>query len=344
MHDIMKSFDAKKQTDLVILDFSKAFGTVPHKTLLHKLNNYGIDRKINKWIEKFLTQRQQRVIVEGESSSSCSVESGVPQGTVLGPLLFLYHINDLPLCVRSQVRLFADDCLLYRSVKTQQDQQQLQTDLHSVERWATKWGMRFNVTKCYIMSIHRSRNPLTTHYILNNHILEHVQENPYLGVIISENLKWSTYINKICNKANSTLGFIRRNLKHCNRKFKETAYISLVRSLFDYSSTVWDAHLQKDIDRIENVQRGAARFIYSDNKRTSSVTAMMNELVWKPLNERRKEQRLFLLFKIVNDLVAIPAENNIEYNQRPSRTSNNKQTKVLSATPEICKILSSQEL
>ena len=194
------------------------------------------------------------------------------------------------------------------------------------------------------MSIYRSRNPLTTHYILNNHILEHVQENPYLGVIISENLKWSTYINKICNKANSTLGFIRRNLKHCNRKFKETAYISLVRSLFDYSSTVWDAHLQKDIDRIENVQRGAARFIYSDNKRTSSVTAMMNELVWKPLNERRKEQRLFLLFKIVNDLVAIPAENNIEYNQRPSRTSNNKQTKVLSATPEICKILSSQEL
>ena len=122
--------------------------------------------------------------------------------------------------------------------------------------------MRFNATKsfgkCYIktkvidiMSIYRSRNPLTTHYILNNHILEHVQENPYLGVIISENLKWSTYINKICNKANSTLGFIRRNLKHCNQKFKETAYISLVCSLFDYSSTVWDPHLQKDIDRIE---------------------------------------------------------------------------------------------
>ena len=89
------------------------------------------------------------------------------------------------------------------------------------------------------------------HYILNNHILEQVQENQYLGVIIIENLKWSTYINKICNKANSTLGFIRRNLKHCNQKFKETAYISLVCSLFDYSSTVWDPHLQKDIDRIE---------------------------------------------------------------------------------------------
>ena len=138
MHDIMKSFDSKKQTDLVILDFSKAFDTVPHKKLLRKLNNYGIDGKINKWIEHFLTQRQQRVIVEGDSSLSCSVESRVPQRTVLGSLLFLCHINDLPLCVRSQVRLFADDCLLYRSVKTQQDQQQLQTDLHSLERWATK--------------------------------------------------------------------------------------------------------------------------------------------------------------------------------------------------------------
>jgi hypothetical protein len=170
--------------------------------------------------------------------------------------------------------------IVYRSVKTQQDQQ-FQTDLHSLERWATKWGTCFNATKCYIMSIHRSRNPLTTHYILNNHILEHVQENPYLGVIISENLKWSTYINKICNKANSTLGFIRRNLKHCNRKFKETAYISLV--LFDYLCTVWDPHLQKEIDRIENVQRRAARFIYSDYKRTG--TAVVSPQWWKNLTE-----------------------------------------------------------
>jgi hypothetical protein len=100
---------------------------------------------------------------------------------------------------------------------------------------------------------------------------------------------------------------------------------------------VWDLHLQKDIDRIENVQRRQARFIYSDYKRTSSVTAIINELGWKPLNERRKEQRLVLLFKIVNDLVAIPADNNIEYNQRPSRTSNSKQIKVPSATTEIYK-------
>ena len=162
MHDIMKTFDLKLQTDLVILDFSKAFDTVPHKKLLHKLNSYGTTHK---WIGQFLTARKQQVVIDGERSRSCSVDSGVPQGTVLGPLLFLCHINDLPSCVTSQVRLFADDCLLYRSIKSINDQIQLQQDLQSLEKWATTWGMKFNATKCYLMTINRSKNPLTTHLI-----------------------------------------------------------------------------------------------------------------------------------------------------------------------------------
>ena len=138
----------------------------------------------------------------------------------MGPLLFLCHINDLPNCVKSTARLFADDCLLYRTIRTIQDQIQLQNDLKSLEEWASLWGMRFNATKCYLMTIHRSQKPLTYMYTLDNHILEKVTNNPYLGVILSEDLKWATHIkfssmdiNKICNKANSTLGFIRRNLK-----------------------------------------------------------------------------------------------------------------------------------
>ena len=336
-NDIMKTFDRKEQTDLVILDFSKAFDTVPHRKLLHKLNHYGIDGKVNNWIKAFLMDRQQQVMVEGEFSDSCSVDSGVPQGTVLGPLLFLCHINDLPNCVKSTVRLFADDCLLYRTIRTIRDQIQLQNDLKSLEEWASLWGMRFNATKCYLMSIHRSQKPLTYMYTLDNHILEKVTNNPYLGVILSEDLKWATHINKICNKANSTLGFIRRNLKNCDKSFKETAYISLVRSVLDYSSTVWDPHLKKDITRIENIQRKAARFVKSDYKQTSSVTSMMDELGWKPLHERRREQRLTLLFKIVNDLVAIPADQHIRYNNRTSRNRHSKQLKVESANSDIYK-------
>ncbi|CAC5407482.1 unnamed protein product [Mytilus coruscus] len=156
---------------------------------------------------------------------------------------------------------------------------------------------------------------------------EQVTENPYLCVIISDNLKCSSHINKFCNKANSTLGFIKRNLKHCNKHFKETAYISLVRSVLDYSGTVWDPFLQKDINRIESIQRRAARFVCKDYRRTSSVTSVMKDLGWKPLVKDR-EQRLVLLYKIVNDLVAIPTEHHIEFNTRPSRTSNVKQLKL----------------
>ena len=213
MEDIMRRYDQKKQIDLVILDFSKAFDTVPHRKLLHKLNNYGIQGNILRWISSFLMDRQQRVIVEGEASSKCTVDSGVPQGTVLGPLLFLCHINDLPLHVTSQVRLFADDCLLYREINNYADHVALQEDLKSLEGWATNWGMKFNATKCYLMSIHRSKSPSSHLYSLNNHILKQVQDNPYLWAQISENLKWTTHIDKICNRANSILGFIRRNLK-----------------------------------------------------------------------------------------------------------------------------------
>ena len=333
----MKNYDAKIQTDLIILDFSKAFDTVPHKKLLYKLEHYGINGVLLKWLSSFLMERKQRVAVEGEYSPSVTVDSGVPQGTVLGPLLFLIHINDLPETVSSQVRLFADDCLLYREIHSHQDQLQLQRDLESLETWAEKWGMKFNAKKCYKMTIHRSTNPLTSTYILDNHLLEHVTENPYLGLIISENLKWTAHINKITNKATSTLGFLRRNLKHCSKTLKSTAYTSLIRSVLDYSSTVWDPYLQKDIDRLESIQRRAARFINNDYSRTSSVTDMITKLDWKPLHERRRENRLILMYKIVNDLIAIPAETHITKNTGKTRSSTTNKIKVYSCKTDIFK-------
>ena len=120
-HDLLSSFNSKSQIGVAILDFSKAFDTVPHAGLLGKLEHYGIDSKILLWIANFLNNRKQRVVVDGSFSNYADVESGVPQGTVLGPLLFLLHINNLPSCVNSKVRLFADDRLLYREIKNNQD-------------------------------------------------------------------------------------------------------------------------------------------------------------------------------------------------------------------------------
>ena len=168
----MQNFDSKQQTDLVILDFSKAFDTVPHKKLLFKLSKYGITGNINKWIRSFWMHRKQQVIVEGQSSKPFTVDSGVLQGSVLGDFLFLCHINYFPQRVISKVRLFADDCLPYRPIHSPREQLLLQQDLAALETWAEDC---FNATKYCLMSIHRSKHPNSGHYKLYNHILEQIE-------------------------------------------------------------------------------------------------------------------------------------------------------------------------
>ena len=175
-----------------------------------------------------------KVVVEGELSSSSAVSSGVPQGTVLGLLLFLCHINDLPDVVKSQVRLFADDCVLYRPIKSQRDHIKLQDDLSRLHEWACTWGMRFNTSKCQVMSI----CPKSSHfYNINGHILKHTPQEKYLGFILSDDLKWTPHINSTTKKANAVLGLLRRNLQFCPEQCKRTAYIALTR--FDFGVWSW---------------------------------------------------------------------------------------------------------
>ena len=147
LDDFTRSYEDGEQTDVAILDFSKAFDTVPHKRLLQKVEAYGVRGPLHKWTESFLCTRHMKVVIDGESSEEADVTSGVPQGTVLGPILFLIHINDLPKAVSSSVRLFADDCLLYRRIRTRDDHTRLQKDLESLEKWAKENGMSFNAKK-----------------------------------------------------------------------------------------------------------------------------------------------------------------------------------------------------
>lgn len=290
---------------MAVLDFSKAFDTVPHRRLLGKLRFYGIKGPVLRWIGAFLADRVQGVVVEGRRSPEGRVLSGVPQGTVLGPLLFLLYINDLPSVVTSQVRLFADDCLMYRPIRSMEDQLALQRDLDSLGRWGDTWGMRFNTKKCNIMSLSRGRSPFSHFYTLCGDILSSVQEAKYLGVNLTEELSWSPHVQAISSRANSTLGFLRRNLRRCPAKLKEAGYISLVRSTLEYASPIWDPHLAKDSHIIENIQRRAARFVKGDYRTTSSVTQMLQDLGWQDLKHRRRDLRLALLFKIVTGHVAV---------------------------------------
>ena len=291
VHDIAEILDRQGQADVVITDFSKAFDTVPHQRLLLKLNQAGITGSIHTWINNFLTRRTQSVVLEGASSEHVDVQSGVPQGTVLGPLLFILYINDLPKGVDSQVRLFADDCIIYREIQSDADNTALQQDINRLCAWEAKWQMKFNIDKCHVMHITHKRRVKVTQYTMNGTPLHSIAKHSYLGVELNSKLNWADHINTTASKANKVLGLIRRNLYSCSRKVKETAYKTLVRPKLEYAASVWDPYKEEHKSRLEAVQRRAARFVYKDWRRTSSVSNMLSTLGWKPLEDRRATSR-----------------------------------------------------
>ncbi len=323
-HDLATTLDKKGQTDVVIMDFSKAFDVVPHKRLMLKLDHFGIRGPTHDWISNFLMLRKQRVVVGGDCSDWVSVKSGVPQGTVLGPLLFLMFINDLPDNLTSTVRLFADDCVLYRTISGDHDADLLQTDLDRLCTWERTWLMKFNPEKCFVLKVTNSHNPKTHSYSLNNTTLQETDSHTYLGVEISKNLKWKKHIDHITARGNMSLGFIKRNLHSCTQDIKNLAYRSLVRPLLEYCAPVWDPHTSDLIHQLEAVQRRAARFVKKDYNRESSVTAMLQDLQWSTLAHRRKIQRLTVFHKAVEGYLSIPVRKLLHPVQRSTRRSHSK--------------------
>jgi hypothetical protein len=303
----------KDNVDAILLDFSKAFDKVPHQRLLKKMEYYGVNLNVLNWVSDFLSDRKQQVLVDGVKSEEASVTSGVPQGTVLGPVLFLIYINDMPEGVSSQTRLFADDSLLYRRVRSHLDHIILQKDIDKLQIWEEKWQMEFNPSKCEVLHISTQKKKLNHQYSIHNQPLQSVDKAKYLGMTISNDLKLNAHIEKITKKANSTLGLLKRNISTCPINVKKQAYTALVRPTIEYAATVWDPHRQlhakssTNIDKIEKIQRRAARFIYSDYKQTSSPSVMIRKLDLTPLEERRKQLKLTMLYKIINKEIAIPS-------------------------------------
>jgi hypothetical protein len=307
VHDLALGLDTKVQHDIGILDFSKAFDKVSHNKLLSKLDWYGIKGKTHSWLQDFLVGRKQQVVVDGESSGEIDVTSGVPQGTVLGPILFIIYINDITEGIKSQIRLFADDCLIYHPIYSENDCEILQDDLNTLATWADTWQMKFNLDKSFIMNITLAKkNTTKNNYHLCDHSLEIVNSTPYLGVTITKDLKWNIHIDNITTKANRMLNFIRRNLKGCPQPVKEKAYQTYVRPLTEYCSTVWDPHTKENIEKLEKVQRRAARFVTNNYQQKASVTEMINNLGWDTLQCRRKYANLILFYRVAHKTIAIP--------------------------------------
>jgi hypothetical protein len=284
--------------DVLLLDFSKAFDVVSHNCLLHKLTFYGIGGKTNSWIKAFLSCRSQKVSVNGTHSSPIAVTSGVPQGSVLGPILFLLYINDIADTINSPMRLFADDSIIFREIHTHDDHLALQEDINQVSKWASQWKMAFNVKKCFLLPITLKKKRSNHLYTMDDKPISAVDSHPYLGVHISSNLSWNPHCDQVTTKANKTLGIVQHALGPCNKSVKERAYTALVHPGLEYATGAWNPHTDRNVDQLEKVQRRAARFVCGDYRRKTSVTGLLQDLGWESLEHRRIMAQLSLFFKI----------------------------------------------
>ena len=251
-----------KVVDSIYLDFQKAFDTVPHRRLMKKLEAYGINGSVLEWIREYLRGRSQVVVVNGEKSEEAPVISGIPQGTVLGPLLFVVYINDLLDNISSNGLLYADDTKIFRQIDSKYDAEALQSDIKKLEEWTDKWLLRFHPDKCHVLSLGKIENTQHTHrYRICDEEMEHVFEEKDLGVTFDSNMSFSEHIANKVNKANAITGLVRRSFTFLDCASFIKLYCAMIRPHLEYAQSIWSPHLLKDIDAIENVQIRATKLV-----------------------------------------------------------------------------------
>ena len=300
--------------DVAYLDFSKAFDSVPHRRLIQKLEDMGIRGKVLRWIQSFLSGRRQRVRVKGAVSGWAPVTSGIPQGSILGPILFVVFVNDLPDQLRCSAKLFADDAKIFSDVATKELRHCLQEDLARLESWSERWLLPFNVSKCSVL--HLGRNNTKEKYKLQQHYLTHKPIEKDLGVHIDEDLKFRRQAASAVTKANQILGAIRRTFVHMDAKMLILLYKSLVRPHLEYGNIIWGPFNKADQVLVERVQRRATRLIPS--LCDLPYESRMKKLKLPSLMYRRKRGDMLFMYKLVHGHLGITKE---ELFQVPPLTS-----------------------
>ena len=290
--------DKGDSADVIYLDFSKAFDKVSHSKLIRKLWRFGIRGNLLNWIRSWLIGRKQRVVLNGEESDWTDVTSGVPQGSVLGPLLFILYANDLELGIDCRVFKFADDTKMIVRVRNVHDNIKCQKNLDKLVGWSDRNDMQFNESKCSVLHI-GSNNP-KFNYSMNGVWLESSDVEKDLGVYVDNKLKFSKQCLDARNKANRMLGFISRNVAHRSKEVIKTLYNAYVRPHLEYCVQAWSPHYQKDLTMLEKVQRRATRLV-SGLKRLDYETRL-KELNMFSLERRYKRGDMIEVYKIFTGL------------------------------------------
>ena len=295
---IVDSLDNSSGTDVIFLDIRKAFDQVGHAELLLKLSNISIVGDLWEWFKSYLQGRTHCVKLHGHKSSNLPVRSGVPQGSILGPVLFLVYVNDLfPQVHHSKLMMFADDSECLKVIRSNQDSLLLQEDLDSMAKWCQDWNMSFNCKKCSLLRFGHSH--LSTSYTINSDPISASNQHKDLGILLTTSLSWSPHISSLLVKAYGSLRLIRRVVPfNSNMNLKRSLYLSLVRSHLAYCSPIWRPHLTQDILKLEQLQRRATKFIVSSSIDYKSRLANIGLL---PLSLWLEYQDILLLVKLMSD-------------------------------------------
>ncbi|PIK49959.1 putative RNA-directed DNA polymerase from mobile element jockey-like [Apostichopus japonicus] len=295
MEDVTSSLNRQRSVDVVFLDFQKAFDKVPHQRLLLRLKSMGVIGNLLSWIGNWLGNREQRVVINGCASSWQNVTSGVPQGSVLGPLLFVAYINDIDGDILCTAKKFADDTKLYSEVSSKSDSEKFQADLDKIFSWSQGWQMLFNIDKCKVMHIGSSNQKFT--YNLNGVELQEVSVERDLGIYIDSSLQPSKHCLEAAKRGNRVLGMIKRNFSFLKEDIVVRLYKQLVRPHLEYAVQAWNPYFAKDKEVLEKVQRRATRMI-SSLKRVPYYRRLQL-LNLTTLELRRLRGDLIQVFKIV---------------------------------------------
>ena len=294
---------------MIYLDFAKAFDKVDHKILLYKLNNLGIQGKIHNWIKNFLQNRTQKVIVDGESSEPAEVISGVPQGTVLGPILFLLFINDITEAIKfANIQLFADDSKLTMKINNQEDHLKLQKDIQAAIMWSLLNNMELNKDKFMLIQYGTNEELKQSYSLGTEKTLEKSSELKDLGVTVSEDLNWLKHITKVTNEGKKFTAWILRSFKTRSQVVLQLFKMFVISKL-EYASPLWMPYLKKDIEKIEGLQRTFTSKL--NGLENLNYHERLTALNLYSLQRRRERFCIITMWKIANNLH--PNQLNLEF-------------------------------
>lgn len=309
---LTKCMEGGCQVDVIYTDYSKAFDRINHDLLLAKLSRIGIRGNLLRWFASYINNRSQAVVVNNYVSSWVGIPSGVPQGSLLGPLLFVIFVNDIESCFQtSNLLCFADDMKIYAPIRSAQDAMNLQLDLLRLENYCASNHLDLNASKCIVVSFTRRKSPIHYIYMLKGEALVREAEVRDLGVYHDSKLLFDGHIDSIVNRAYRALGFVLRVSKDFKQiKTLKILYCTYVRSILEYASQVWNPMYATYSDRLEGIQRKFMRHLCYRNKeryKTENYQQLCKKYHLLPLSIRRETADLTFLLKIASGSIDCPA-------------------------------------